>query len=90
MENELHKTLIVKELTAEIVLKVRVDSGRGIATREIARFQKCGMGYVALGAAGRTILQGVGYVDEVRFDGHVDTYKLLVSLGVIDPLPVEA
>ena len=90
VEMEMHKALIVKELSAEIVLRVRVDTGRGVATREIARFQKCGMGYVALGAAGRVILQGVGYVDEIRFDGHADTYKLLVTLGVIEEKLVAA
>jgi UDPglucose 6-dehydrogenase len=36
-EMEMHKALIVKELSAEIVLRVRVDTGRGVATREIAR-----------------------------------------------------
>lgn len=81
----MHKTLIIKENQAEIVMKIRVKA-HVIKTREIARFSKCGMGYVALGAAGRAIIKGVGFIDELIFDGHQDTYDMLVSLDVVEPI----
>jgi hypothetical protein len=85
----MHKTLVIRETQAEIILRIKVIH-RGTRNREIARFQKCGMGYVALGAAGRAIVKGVGHVDEITFDGHKDTYDMLVSLGVIEPLKAAA
>ena len=81
----MHKTLTIRETQTEIVLRIRIETSRGKATREIARFSKCGMGYVALGAAGRAITSGVGSVDAIMFDGHRDTYDMLVHLGVIKP-----
>jgi hypothetical protein len=82
----MHKTLSIRENQAEIVLRISVLHRGTKQNREIARFSKCGMGYVALGAAGRAIVKGVGYVDEINFNGHQDTYKMLVDLGVIEPL----
>lgn len=81
----MHKTLTVRETQTEIVLRIRIKTRGHQRTDEIARFQKCGMGYVALGAAGRAIINGVGYVDEITFDGHRSTYDMLVNLGVIEP-----
>ena len=81
----MHKTLIVRETKADIVLRICVETSNGKSTREIARFTKCGMGYVALGAAGRAITSGVGSVDAIKFNGHRDTYDMLVHLGVIEP-----
>lgn len=80
----MHKTLIIREKQAEIVLRIKVKTHGHTGTREIARFSKCGMGYVALGAAGRAITNGVGFLDNLIFDGHRDTYDMLVSLGVIE------
>ena len=86
----MHKTLTIRETQTEIVLRIRIETSRGKATREIARFSKCGMGYVALGAAGRAIINGVGSVDAIMFDGHRDTHDMLVDLGVIVSLAAAA
>lgn len=87
----MHKTLIIKELKDRIALRVNVkhDDGRS-ATVEVATFRKSGMGWVTLGAAGRELVKGLGYVDELMFDGHEDTYKMLVTLGVIEPMQAAA
>ena len=82
----MHKTLIIRENKTEIVLRILIRT----SGREIARFQKCGMGYVALGAAGRAIVKGVGHIDEIAFDGQKETYDMLVNLGVIEPLNAAA
>lgn len=79
------KTLAIRETRAEIVLRIKVTTSRGSSTREIARFIKGGMGYVALGGAGRAIIKSAGLIDEITFDGHSDTYEVLVDLGVIEP-----
>jgi hypothetical protein len=81
----MHKTLIVRENKADIVLRICVKTSNGASTREIARFTKCGMGYAALGAAGRAITSGVGSVDAIKFNGRGCTYDMLVHLGVIEP-----
>ena len=81
------KTLIIKELKNNVVFRVRVEAVGKTGTREIARFAKSGMGYVALGGAGRLIMSGLGYVDEVQFEGEQGTYKLLLSLGVMEAAP---
>ena len=85
----LNKILIVKELKAAVVIKIRLETSRGIAYNEIARFRKSGMGYVALGAAGRALINGVGFLDEIRYDGSKDVYDRLVALEVIDPKVAE-
>jgi hypothetical protein len=78
------KTLIIKELKHDIAFRVRVEAVGKTGVREIARFKKSGMGYAALGGAGRVIMSGLGYVDEVQFDGEQGTYERLLSLGVIN------
>lgn len=85
-----HRILNIRENQAEIVLSVKLAMDSKTRTNEIARFSKCGMGYVALGAAGRAIVEGVGFVDEISFHGHADTYKMLVGLGVIIPMSAAA
>lgn len=79
------RTLIVKENKRSIVLRVRVTTARGEATKEIARFATSGMGWCALGASGRYLLQHASF-DEVVFDGHRDTLDRLVSIGIIELL----
>ena len=79
----MHKTLTIRETQNEIVLRIRTETNRHKRTDEIARFSKCGVGYVALGAAGRAIINGVGYVDEISFYGHRSTYDMLVKIGVL-------
>ena len=86
----MHKTLTIRETQTEIVLRIRIETSRYKRTDEIARFSKCGIGYVALGAAGRAIINGVGYVDEITFNGHRSTHDMLVKIGVIEPLAAAA
>jgi len=81
----MHKTLTVKELKNALVFRLTVTTRSGTATKEIARFANSGMGWVALGAAGR-YLGATMYLDEIAFDGSRDTYERLVGLGVIDPI----
>jgi hypothetical protein len=69
------------------------SSGRKFArqnTKEVARFSKSGMGWVCLGAAGRALIKGIGWVDEIKFDGSQHTYDMLVTLEVIEPKRVVA
>lgn len=82
----INRILTIRETQAEIILSVRIVMSGKSRTNQIARFSKCGMGYVALGAAGRAIVEGVGFVDEISFHGHADTYQMLVSLGIIEPM----
>lgn len=85
-----HKTLIIAELKNDIVLRVQVSTSRGQQKAvEVARFAKSGMGYVALGAAGRAIITGA-MPDSIQFSGQQDTYNMLVNLGVIEALPQPA
>lgn len=80
------KTLIITELKNDIVMRVQVSTSRGQHKAiEVARFAKVGMGYVALGAAGRAIINGA-MPDDVQFNGQRDTYDMLVGLGVIEPV----
>jgi hypothetical protein len=81
----MHKTLIIKELKNAIALRIEIKTARGIARKEIARFCKAGMGWVALGAASYALINGAGFLDEIKFEGSKDTYDMLVSLEVIDP-----
>lgn len=85
----MHKTLTVKELKNALVFRLTVTTQRGSATKEVARFANSGMGWVALGAAGR-YLGTTMHLDEIAFDGSRDTYERLVGLGVIDPIRVDA
>jgi len=85
----MHKTLTVKELKNTIALRVTVTTQRGSATKEVARFANSGMGWVALGAAGRYLTTTM-HLDEIAFDGSRDTYERLVGLGVIDPIRADA
>ena len=84
------KTLIVKELTSAVVLRVQVENSRGKNTKEVARFSKSGIRWVCLGAAGRALINGIGWVDEIKFDGSQHTYDMLVTLEVIEPKRVVA
>ncbi len=81
----MHKTLIVKELKDAVALRIEIKTARGISRKEIARFCKSGMGWVTLGAAGRALINGAGFLDEISFEGSKETYDMLVSLEVIDP-----
>jgi hypothetical protein len=83
------KTLIIKELSAAIVMRVEATTARGTASKEIARFAKSGMGWCALGASGRYLLQHM-MLDETRYEGSRETYDRLVALGVIEPMRVAA
>lgn len=85
----MQKILTVKELKNDIVLRVTVTTAKGSATKEIARFARSGMGWCALGAAGRYLLQHM-MLDETRYEGSRETYDRLVALGVIEPMRVAA
>jgi len=85
----MNKTLTVKELKDDIVLRVTVTTANGSKTKEIARFVNTGMGWCALGASGRYLMQHMGF-DHIAFDGSRETYDRLVSLGVIELLEVAA
>lgn len=85
----MHKTLTVKELKNAFVFRVTVTTQRGSATKEVARFANSGMGWAALGAAGR-YLGATMHLDEFVFDGSRDTFERLVALGVIDPIRADA
>lgn len=81
----MEKTLTVKELKNDIVMRVTVTTARGSSTKEIARFANSGMGWCALGASGRYLLQYMSF-DHVAFDGSRETYDRLVSIGIIEAL----
>ena len=77
------KTLTIKELKNDIVMRVTVTTNRGSSTKEVARFANSGMGWCALGASGRYLLQYMNF-DNVEFDGSKDTYDRLVGIGIIE------
>lgn len=79
----LEKTILVKELKSSVAIRISVKTNRGTASREIARFTKTGMGWVALGAAGRHLTK-TSMADHIVFDGTPETYRQLVDLGVIE------
>jgi hypothetical protein len=87
------KTLIVKETGKNIILKVEIarPGNKTVGSKDIARFAKSGMGYCALGAAGRLLCQSMG-LDHIEYHGTLDTYRMLVGLGVLDPkrMPADA
>jgi hypothetical protein len=85
----MQKTLTIKELKSDIVMRVTVTTNRGSSTKEIARFANSGMGWCALGASGRYLLQYMNF-DHVQFDGSRETYDRLVSIGVIEVMTAEA
>ena len=86
------KTLIVKETERNIILKVQITRPATLIDRvkvalgaiEVARFNKSGMGYCALGAAGRMITKSMT-LDHIEFHGSRELYMRLVHLEVIDP-----
>ena len=82
----MYKTLIVKETPRSVILKVRVqrDEGVTLGAIEVARFNKSGMGYCALGAAGRMMAESIS-LDAIEYDGTRDLYDRLVGMGVIIP-----
>ena len=85
----MHKTLTIKEMKNDIVMRVTVETKKGSATNEIARFANTGMGWCALGASGRYLLQHMMF-DHVAYEGSRDTYDRLVSIGVIEIMTAEA
>lgn len=81
----MQKSLIVKELKHGIALRVRIQIEDRAKETEVARFNKAGMGKVALGAAAQSLIKG-GLFDEIRYDGSRDLYDKLVQMEVIQPL----
>jgi hypothetical protein len=80
----MRKILQIKETKKAIVLSVVVETPRRSGAKEIARFANSGMGWAALGASGRWLIQNM-MLDEVTYVGSIDTYHILVGVGVIDP-----
>jgi len=83
----MRKTFIVKELKDAIAMYVSISTFNGCKTKEIARFCNSGMGWIALGSAGRYMLKCTDF-DAIKYDGSKETYDRLVSVGVIEQLEV--
>ena len=91
------KTLIVEETTRHVILKGQITRPATpinpvvatLSSIEVARFAKSGMGYCALGAAGRMLTSGIS-LDAIEFHGTQDLHDRLVGMGVIDPVMMPA
>ena len=79
----MQKNLIIKETKTSIIMSVEITTSNGKSKNEIARFSNSGMGWVALGAAGRQITKHA-MLDTLTFVGKPSTYAQLVALGVIE------
>lgn len=79
----MQKNLIIKETKTAIIMSAEVITSNGKSKKEIARFANSGMGWVALGAAGRQITKHA-MLDSLTFIGKPETYAQLVALGVIE------
>lgn len=83
------KTLRVTETKRHLLFQVLVTRATRETIREVARFSHSGMGWVALGASGRYLIEHM-MLDHIEFCGTRETYQKLVDLGVIQPREVGA